>query len=87
MWQKMVTKLEQGKKFVMELVEQSVAAYDQREDICNKIQNLDDRGQLENNVHMQVSTADMHCDAITITNKLHQFDPALSIYIYINTTI
>lgn len=54
MWQKMVTKLEQGKKYVMELVETSVAAYDQREDICNKIQNLDDRGKMENNVHMQV---------------------------------
>lgn len=54
-WQKMVTKLEQGKKYTMDLVEQSVAAYDQREDICNKIQNLDDKGQLENNVHMQVN--------------------------------
>lgn len=54
MWQKMVTKLEQGKKFTNELVDQSVAAYDQREDICNKIQNLDDKGQVENNLHMQV---------------------------------
>lgn len=61
MWQKMVTKTEQGKKFVMELVEQSVAAYDQREDICNKIQNLDDRGQLENNVHMQVCGMQIYC--------------------------
>lgn len=51
----MVTKLEQGKKYTMDLVEQSVAAYDQREDICNKIQNLDDKGQLENSVHMQVN--------------------------------
>lgn len=54
MWQKMVIRLEQGKKFTMELVEQSVAAYDQREDICNKIQNLDDKRQTENNLHMQV---------------------------------
>lgn len=55
MWQKMVTKLEHGKKFTNELVDQSVAAYDLREDICNKIQNLDDKGQVENNLHMQVN--------------------------------
>lgn len=55
MWQKMVVKLEQGKKYTMELVEQSVATYDQREDICNKITNLDDKGQVESNLHLQVT--------------------------------
>lgn len=50
----MVTKLELGKKFILDLIEQSVAAYDQREEICNKIQNLEDKGQIEHINHMQV---------------------------------
>ncbi|KAJ6635259.1 Coiled-coil domain-containing protein 63 [Pseudolycoriella hygida] len=53
MWQKIVLKLEQGKKYITELIDQSTAAYDQREEICNKIQNSKDKGQTEGTVHMQ----------------------------------
>ena len=62
MWQKMVTKLEHGKKYILDLIEQSVAAYDQREEICNKIQNLDEKGQFEQSIHIQVG----HCACVGI---------------------
>ncbi|XP_037050010.1 coiled-coil domain-containing protein 63 isoform X2 [Bradysia coprophila] len=53
MWQKIVLKLEQGKKYIVELIDQSTTAYDQREEICNKIQNLKEKGQTEGTVHLQ----------------------------------
>lgn len=53
-WQKMVTKLELGKKLIMDLIEQSVAAYEQREELCNKLQNLEGKSQNEQNLHLQV---------------------------------
>lgn len=56
MWQKLVSKLELGKKLIMDLIEQSVAAYEQREELCNKIQSLEIKGQNEQNLHLQVST-------------------------------
>lgn len=54
-WQKMVTKLEQGKKTILDLIEQSVTAYEQREELCNKLQNLDGKSQNEQTLHLQVS--------------------------------
>lgn len=53
-WQKMVTKLEMGKKLIMDLIEQSVSAYEQRDDLCNKLQNLEGKSQNEQNLHLQV---------------------------------
>lgn len=53
MWEKMVTKLEHGKKHILDLIEQSVAAYDQREELCQKIQNLNEKSHNENHSHMQ----------------------------------
>lgn len=53
MWQKMVNQLNQGKKYIMDLVEQSTAAYDQREELCNKLQTLKDRGQADRMLHVQ----------------------------------
>lgn len=53
-WQKMVTKLELGKKLIMDLIEQSVSAYEQREELCNKLQNLEGKSQNEQNLHLQV---------------------------------
>lgn len=55
MWQKMVTKLELGKKLIMDLIEQSVAAYEQREELCNKIQSLETKGHNEQTLHLQVN--------------------------------
>lgn len=54
MWQKIVNKLEQGKRYIIELIDQSTAAYDQREELCNKIQSLREKGLTESSVHMQV---------------------------------
>lgn len=56
-WQKMVTKLELGKKLIMDLIEQSVTAYEQREELCNKLQNLEGKSQNEQNLHLQVSNS------------------------------
>lgn len=50
----MVTKLEMGKKLILDLIEQSVTAYEQREELCNKLQNLDGKSQNEQNLHLQV---------------------------------
>lgn len=54
MWQKMVSKFEQGKKYIMELIDQSTTAYDQREELCNKIQGLKEKGHNETSIHTQV---------------------------------
>lgn len=54
MWQKMVAQLESGKKQILDLIEQTISAYDQREELCNKIQNSEEKGQQENSVHLQV---------------------------------
>ena len=62
MWQKIVNKLEQGKKYILELIDQSTAAYDQREELCNKIQTLKEKGLTENSVHMQVNPFVIKCD-------------------------
>lgn len=53
-WQKMVMKLEVGKKMILDLIEQSVAAYEQREELCNKLQNLEGKSNNEQTLHMQV---------------------------------
>lgn len=53
MWQKMVKELNQGKKLIMDLIEQSTSAYDQREELCNKLQTLKDRGQADKMIHIQ----------------------------------
>lgn len=50
----MVTKLEMGKKFIMDMIEQSVSAYEQRDELCNKLQNLEGKSQNEQNLHLQV---------------------------------
>lgn len=50
----MVSKLEHGKKFILDLIEQSVGAYDQREELCNKLQNLEGKSHTEQNLHLQV---------------------------------
>lgn len=53
MWQKMVKQLNDGKKYITELIDQSTAAYDQREELCNKLQALKDRGHADKMIHIQ----------------------------------
>lgn len=54
-WQKMINKMEMGKKYILDLIEQSVSAYEQREELCNKLQNLEGKSQNEQNLHLQVN--------------------------------
>lgn len=53
MWEKLVNKLNEGKKYIMDLVEQATTAYDQREELCNKLQQLKEKGQSEKVIHVQ----------------------------------
>lgn len=53
MWERLVTKLNDGKKHLMDLIEQATLAYDQREELCNKLQLLKDKGQLDKITHIQ----------------------------------
>lgn len=54
-WAKMVNQLNQGKRKMMDLIEQSTAAYDQREELCNKLQLLKDKSQNDKLAHVQVT--------------------------------
>ncbi|XP_062716582.1 coiled-coil domain-containing protein 63 [Aedes albopictus] len=53
MWEKLVAKLNEGKRFMMELIDQATAAYDTREELCTKLQILKDKGQSEKITHIQ----------------------------------
>ncbi|XP_055383686.1 coiled-coil domain-containing protein 63 [Condylostylus longicornis] len=53
MWQSMVTQFNQGKKYIMELVDQSTLAFDQREELCTKLQALKDRNETDKMLHIQ----------------------------------
>lgn len=53
MWQKMINKLNYGKRHIMDLVEQSTNAFDQREELCTKLQILKERGQNDRTNHVQ----------------------------------
>lgn len=53
MWDKLVTRLNDGKKHLMDLIEQATQAYDQREELCNKLQLMKDKGQNDKYAHIQ----------------------------------
>ncbi|XP_073839233.1 coiled-coil domain containing protein 114 isoform X1 [Musca autumnalis] len=53
MWQSMVTQFNEGKKYIMDLIDQSTLAYDQREELCNKLQLLKDRSENDKIMHIQ----------------------------------
>lgn len=53
MWQRMINKLNYGKRHIMELVEQATNTFDQREELCSKLQVLKDRGQNDKTNHVQ----------------------------------
>lgn len=53
MWQRMVNKLNNGKRHIMDLVEQATNAFDQREELCTKLQILKERGQNDRSSHVQ----------------------------------
>ncbi|EDW25145.1 GL24529 [Drosophila persimilis] len=53
MWQAMVTQFNEGKKFIMDLIDQSTLAFDQREELCNKLSVLKDRNENDKVMHIQ----------------------------------
>lgn len=53
LWQRAGARLEQGKRYIGELVDQSTVVYEQREELCSKIQNLRERGLTDGSVHLQ----------------------------------
>jgi coiled-coil domain-containing protein 63/114 len=53
MWQRMINKLNYGKRFIMDLVEQAANAFDQRDELCSKLQILKERGMNDKQNHVQ----------------------------------
>ncbi|XP_022217927.1 coiled-coil domain-containing protein 63 [Drosophila obscura] len=53
MWQAMVTQFNEGKKFIMDLIDQSTLAFDQREELCGKLSLLKDRNENDKVMHIQ----------------------------------
>lgn len=49
----MINKLNYGKRHIMDLVEQATNAFDQRDELCSKLQILKDRGQNDRTGHVQ----------------------------------
>lgn len=46
--------MEIGRKMILDLIEQSVAAYELREELCVKLQSLEGKSSNEQNIHLQV---------------------------------
>ncbi|XP_055856833.1 coiled-coil domain-containing protein 63 [Episyrphus balteatus] len=53
MWQSMVEQFNEGKKYIMELIDQSTLAFDQREELSTKLQSLKDRNENDKLMHIQ----------------------------------
>lgn len=53
LWQRAGARLDQGKRYIGELIDQSTVAYEQREELCAKIQGLRERGLTDGSVHLQ----------------------------------
>lgn len=65
MWQSMVCKFNEGKKYIIDLIDQSTLAYDQREELCNKLQVLKERNENDKIMHIQVNrTCIMACQYV-----------------------
>lgn len=53
MWQRMINKLNHGKRHIMDLVEQASNTFDQRDELCSKLQILKERGSNDKQNHVQ----------------------------------
>ncbi|XP_050069742.1 coiled-coil domain-containing protein 63 isoform X2 [Anopheles maculipalpis] len=49
----LVNKLNEGKRYMIDLIEQATSAYDTREELCTKLQILKDKGQSDKLAHIQ----------------------------------
>ncbi|XP_055605827.1 outer dynein arm-docking complex subunit 1-like [Uranotaenia lowii] len=53
MWEKLVNKMNEGKRYMMDLIDQATSAYDSREELCTKLQILKDKAASEKAAHVQ----------------------------------
>nr|CAD7410127.1 unnamed protein product [Timema poppensis] len=53
LYQQLTSRLQSGKKVIVDLIEQATLAYDQREEAQSKLQALKDRGRVDLSVHSQ----------------------------------
>lgn len=54
MWKLKIAEYEVGKKTIMELIDQSSLAFDQREDLSKSLHSLSERNENDEVIHMQV---------------------------------
>lgn len=71
MWQSMVTQFNEGKKYIMDLIDQSTMAYDQREELCTKLQQVKSRSESDRMLHIQEMREIQR--KLEHDSKLHEF--------------
>ncbi|KAL5292010.1 CCDC63.2 family protein [Megaselia abdita] len=71
MWQSMVTQFNEGKKYIMDLIDQSTMAYDQREELCTKLQQVKSRNESDRMLHIQEMREIQR--KLEHDSKLHEF--------------
>lgn len=71
MWQSMVTQFNEGKKYIMDLIDQSTMAYDQREELCTKLQQVRSRNESDRMLHIQEMREIQR--KLEHDSKLHEF--------------
>lgn len=60
--------MEIGRKMILDLIEQSVAAYELREELCVKLQSLEGKSSNEQNMHLQVISYSVEIQLIKYTS-------------------
>lgn len=71
LWEKLIGNLNQGKKFMLDLIEQATIAYDQREEWCTKLQAL--RTRAHNDLISHSEEIRELCGKIDKEEKLREF--------------
>lgn len=71
LWEKLIHNLNQGKKFMLDLIEQATIAYDQREEWCSKLQALRMRAHSDLILHSEEIRE--LCGKIDKEEKLREF--------------
>lgn len=71
LWEKLIGNLNQGKKFMLDLIEQATIAYDQREEWCTKLQAL--RTRAHNDLIAHSEEIRELCGKIDKEEKLREF--------------
>lgn len=71
LWERLIGNLNQGKKFMLDLIEQATIAYDQREEWCSKLQAL--RMRAHNDLILHSEEIRELCGKIDKEEKLREF--------------